>query len=216
MAWRRFSGSSNSKTSIWSIYLNKTMGKKGKWCFCRSVRGLLELRLFAAPILEILTFQIPGETALFFLRVTLDACKLKLEPVLQLCKSCSFSMSLLLFWPKKKLHIYLLKRIKLVNCHSSIWGFLQQLQLNCIFFFFFLLPFVGFYVETHCTRFFFSSLFSGRTLEMCLPSALQTALKGWRRRNKKRLTPLRGLSGVASNSCSKERGATTHAHAHSL
>lgn len=76
--------------------------------FRRSVSGRLELRLFAAQILEIPTFQTPGETALLiFFSSTLASQKLMVELTFRKraklpISHCNF------FFRLNKSHMYLL------------------------------------------------------------------------------------------------------------
>lgn len=79
--------------------------------FRRSVSGRLELRLFAAQILEILTFQIPGETAF----PILVSQKLKLQLILNLCKTPNFSLYL----------IFLSQQITCIYCTIQTGEILQ-------------------------------------------------------------------------------------------
>lgn len=95
--------------------------------FHRSVSGRLELRLFAAQILEIPTFQTPGETALLiFFSSTLASQKLMVELNVQKLQisHCNF------FFLSQQISHASTVRFKLVKYHRDVWGFLhQQLKL---------------------------------------------------------------------------------------
>lgn len=175
---------SEKKKKIWIKLENNV--------FRRSVSGRLELRLFAAQTLEIPTFQIPGETALFFLS-TLLSQKLKLELVLQLCLTSNFSPYDFFFVLTNNTCIYC--TIQTGEISQGSLRFSATTKTVVFFIFLFKTCFGLMYFANTLYQilffFFFPSLFPRRALEKCSPSALWTALEGRRRRNKKAFDPLK-------------------------